>query len=443
VESFFNADPLGVGTTREDGTIDWKDRGKLPLVRAGDLLAEITPGEAGIGGTDIFNKEIPPPKVKSIPVKCGKGVGMSEDGTQFLARMDGMVDLSENRLSIVEAMMIGGDVGLETGHIDFNGHVEVSGCIHQGYRVSCKSLRTGDVQEAEITVSGDIVVSGGIYESKVRCNGTLQASHCRKSDIITGGDLVVEKEIVESKVESSGSCIIAEGTVIHSEIKAKSGIVARHIGKQGAKPSHLHIGVDERVKRQIKYAKSRLEQQKREVELLPEDIDKLQKECELLETETEAFSKSKGELATQISSSEAQLNLLLEKGHESESRTIRKKIEKLVDEKERIEKQLAVAKERMDHIPGLVAAKTEALKAGNDDLGHIGAELEALIERRVSRQKDIRVEVTGTIHEGTAVSGLKATLTISDDISNLYIQEKKKIEKDGSEFWAMQIYKNI
>jgi uncharacterized protein (DUF342 family) len=134
-----------------------------------------------------------------------------------------MVPLTdENKISIQEMLTIDGDIGLETGHIDFDGHIEVSGSIHQGYRVKCSSLRVGDVQEAEVTVYGDMVVLGGIYDSEVKCNGSLQASHIHKSDIQAGGELLVEKEIIGSKIESGGKCLIPDGTIASSEIVTKN-----------------------------------------------------------------------------------------------------------------------------------------------------------------------------------------------------------------------------
>ena len=85
----FDTDPLRIGTLKSDGTMDWKNRGTIPQVNVGDLLAEKTEGEQGLPGTTVYNQVLPPPRIRQPVFKCGKGAQKSEDGTRILAKVDG------------------------------------------------------------------------------------------------------------------------------------------------------------------------------------------------------------------------------------------------------------------------------------------------------------------------------------------------------------------
>ena len=69
----FDTDPLRIGTLKEDGTMDWKDRGDIPQVAVGDLLVEKVGGDPGAPGTNIFDQEVQPPRIKDEKFKTEKG----------------------------------------------------------------------------------------------------------------------------------------------------------------------------------------------------------------------------------------------------------------------------------------------------------------------------------------------------------------------------------
>lgn len=88
----FDTDYLKVGTIKDSGSIDYRERGTIPLVRKGDLLAERTVGIKGTPGTDVYGHPVPPPNLEDQRVICGSGVDKSEDGLRFYARTDGSLN---------------------------------------------------------------------------------------------------------------------------------------------------------------------------------------------------------------------------------------------------------------------------------------------------------------------------------------------------------------
>ena len=121
----FDTDPLRIGTLQDDGTMDWKNRGDIPLVKAGDLLVEKTKGDPGQPGTTVCGKELPPPRMRNPKLKSGKGAQRSEDGLQVLAKVEGTPKLSsDGKVFVFNMLNIDGDIGVETGHIEYDGYIE-------------------------------------------------------------------------------------------------------------------------------------------------------------------------------------------------------------------------------------------------------------------------------------------------------------------------------
>jgi uncharacterized protein (DUF342 family) len=239
--------------------MDWKNRGDIPQVNVGDLLAEKLGGEPGQPGTSVYGLEIPAPRVKEPTLKFSKGAERSEDGRQILAKIKGTPKLgTDGRIGVFGVLPIDSDIGLETGNINFDGHIEVNGGIDNGYKVKGGSLVIKEIQNAEIELTDDLVSHGGIYGSTLLVGGHLKASHIHNSTLEVLGDLVVEKEIFGCTILVNGRCMIDGGKIIASKITAKKGIQVKDIGTQAARPSELIVGVDFKFERDMNALKAQI-----------------------------------------------------------------------------------------------------------------------------------------------------------------------------------------
>lgn len=299
----FNKDPYRIGTLNSDGTMDWKNRGEIPQVAIGDLLVEKIIGDPGKPGINVFGKDVLPPRIREPQLKCAKGAQRSEDGCQITATIEGMPKLIRGgKISVFNVMSIDGDIGVETGHIDFDGHIEASGGVHSGYSVKGKGLRTAEIQDAEIEIKEDLVCDRGIYGTTMKVGGSIKSSHIHNSRIVCLGDVVVEKEIVGCTIETNGSCIIGGGKILDSKIDAKKGVVAGDIGSEAAKPSELTVGFDRQYERDVAELKALL------VDMQDQNKD-LEAELVDMARQTEVIGTQLGELAQEQESFMAQKRL--------------------------------------------------------------------------------------------------------------------------------------
>jgi len=274
---YFDTDPLKIGALRHGGIIDYRDRGEIPQVKKGTLLARKEPATAGKPGTDVFGMEIRPSQPKDAKIRCGKGALKTQDGLRAHATQDGEPTLShDGKLSVFPRLLISGDVGLKSGHVQFDGDVDVTGSVQDGFRVQAGRLTAGEILRSDITVSGDIMVSGGIIGATIRGDGNLKARFIHQARIQLLGDIAVEKEVIDSDITTSGAFLVQVGKIFNSRISAKAGIEAEQIGSDESRPCFLSVGLDEGASAKIAYLKELKKKKRAKRKKLEHVIEKLQ-----------------------------------------------------------------------------------------------------------------------------------------------------------------------
>ena len=435
----FETEYLKAGKMLEDGTIDWKDRGEIPQVEEGDLLAEILPGVYGAVGMDVLGNEIPADPIAKVNLAAGKGVKKSSDGNSYTASAKGTPNLSDNQtLTVSPILQIEGDVGIETGHIEFDGHIEVEGTVQSGYQIRGTSLRAQGMHNAEIFISGDVVVTGGIFESVIKCQGNVKAVHIHKSDIDAGGDLTIEKEIIDSTVELQGSCQADYGTIISSKIAAHNGILAQNIGTAMSKPSHLDVGVDHKLRRELSGLKKMFAKTERKKKEITPKI-------KAARIESDQINGELGEVAQKQDQIMVQLRQMQDKftAQEALDETVKAEYEKAVAELENRRSQIDDRVEELMEKDGELEKVIGELEEQETEIAEEQTELEERMEvlrqkRETEKGKPV-VKVTGDLFAGNKITGPKSKITIEEDCRHVNIYETDKADDGQFARWHMKI----
>lgn len=248
VKYHFNTDYLTAGEIKEDGSIDFKERGETPHVQEGDLIAVKTPPIHGKHGKDIFGNEILCADVNDPALRTGSGVELSEDKLSVTSTTEGRPDLSvAGVLSVFNEVTIPGNVDYKSGNIDFKGDIFIKGTVLEGFSVQGVNITTVEIVGGMARVSNDFNVSGGIIESDVFVEGSTQAMFVSKSKLYSFGDVIVTKEIIDSEIYTSGKCIIERGSIINSKIFARKGVEALQVGNERTKPCKISVGVETHI----------------------------------------------------------------------------------------------------------------------------------------------------------------------------------------------------
>lgn len=436
----FDTDPLKIGTLTEDGLMDWKNRGRLPQVKEGSLLAEKIPGPEGKEGMDVYGKKIPIPKMREQRFKCGKGARRSEDGMQVHATLSGIPKLSvSGELSVMPTLHVQGDISLETGHVEFDGHIEVAGAVEKGYRVKGGSLRAMEIRDAQLDIDGDISAVNGIFGATIRSGGNLKAGHIHNSNVILAGDMAVEKEIIESTIEANGRCLINDGIIISSTISAKMGITAMDIGTEASKSSELTVGIDQQIEREAETVNDQIQALKAEREGLPKLLQNLKNRSDQVNTRL-------GEVAQEQDKCMVQHRLLQEKveagllKHETvAAEKLQTTLLELKARQDAYDQDVARLMEEDESISQEIAASETAIAESAETLKQLNTRLEEITDARKTNSGVAVVKIGGNVYSGTKVTGPHSALVLQEDLKRLSIIETDKPDHEGSKRWRFEL----
>jgi uncharacterized protein (DUF342 family) len=437
IEYYFDTDHLKAGGFDEEGNIDFKDRGEIPWVEEGSLLAEKFPMKEARSGYNIFDQMLEVPPVSDTPLRYKSGVVLSDDDLKLYAETGGHPRLSwSGNVQVVDTFVVKKDVDYETGHLEYSGDIDVKGTLKSGFRVRGHGIRINTADGGEIHAEGDVTIVNGVNEARIYARGNVKAKFIQNSKVFCLGNLTVDKEIVDTKIEASGAVIIPNGEIISSDIVANMGVYTRHLGTEKSVPNTVTVGVDaftdqelKTIRKTITRSELRIEQIKEKIQALTKDIkglhqatNRLAHELDMARDEGLTLSrKAEGEkppagLKSQIQSNKAlfsrldkDLNRYFDRIEKNENRILEMRMEheQLEDELDDLQYELANFTDWMETNPGLAV-----------------------------------VTVTGRVTPGTTVKGPNASREITDKLANVKIKEILS-SKQGDEGYKVQIHENI
>lgn len=439
VEFFFNTDYLKAGGVTDDGAIDFKERGEIPHVEEGTVLAEKTPVVEARTGRNIYGEEIETVPGKDVVLKIGKGAKLSEDGFKVIAAVKGFPKYAlSGHVYVHQEYVTEGDVDFETGHIRYDGNVNIKGRIKSGFKVSGNDIAAIELDGGIVTAEGDITIAGGINEGTIYAKGNVYARFIHKSQIICMGNVVVEKEIVDSQVECSGTCAVQNGKLISSKVSAKMGVQARNIGTEMAAPNIIKVGHDAFTEKELERNKSRVDKIKeriagleKEKEELAEENAQLQKQITELAHVQDRSQLEEKELNSKIAATEQSAENL------EEINELRKRIEQLNENAQKAEAGLDQCFDKSDRID-------EASGRKDKEIDNLKVRLDDLLEERNNLLKWSKgnpgkpvVIAEGVILPETVIKGRHSEKRIVEQIRYARISEVLVTSEEGQ---SLNIY---
>ena len=436
----FDTNPMKIGTLTEDGRMDWKDRGKLPQVKEGALLAEKIPGPKGKEGMDVFGKKIPIPKTREVRMKTSKGAKRSEDGMQVHASLAGMPKLSRGgEISVLPTLHIQGDIGLKTGHVEFDGHIEVEGAIEKGYQVKGGSLRAAEIQAANIDIDGDITAMTGIFGATIRSTGNLKAGHINNADIVARGDIAVEREIIESQIEANGRVMIPDGIIIASTISAKMGITSMDIGTEASRPSELTVGIDRELERQAASIRAEIKPLKTEQDELIEEIQKLKKRSDDINTRLGEVAQLQDQCMVKHRNIQAKLDACKTSPDKDCAEKLHNAMQDLQSKQDAYDKDVTQLMEEDETIGEQIEEIKHAFQTNARTIEELNDNLKVVVEAQKTSTGLAIIKIAGRIFSGTSITGPHTKLIQKEDLKRLNISETDSPDANGARRWRFEL----
>ena len=238
----------------ENGNVDYYNVQNYELTDEGQPLIRIFPAEKGINGLDIYGKEVKCQEGKKPPkIVLGKNVALSNDGMTIVSEVPGQILFNRNRLSVSMVLEIFGNVGPETGNIDFKGTVKVNGNLQSDYIIKAEgNVEIYGVCEGDaIIAEGSVLIAGGVPGMK---KSYISAGEHVSAKFISNAEVDAQNNVYSDSIRN---CIVRcngdielsgkNGAVSGGKVFAKHSISAQIIGSQMAMSTEVYVGVDYEV----------------------------------------------------------------------------------------------------------------------------------------------------------------------------------------------------
>ena len=263
----------------EEESIDYKDLSIVENVEEGQKLAEKIEASEGEEGITVFGDKIETKGGKDIDPKeiLGGNVKMSDDGKFIIATISGQVVLKGKLLSVEPIFEVSGDVGPETGNINFIGSVLVKGSVNDNYSIKAEGNIDiqGTVGKCDLEAKGDIMVKLGIQgneNSFVRAGGDVIAKFIQFSNIESGNNVVVTEAILNSNIDADNRIILIgkRASASGGRLRALNEVNGKVLGSQAGTKTLIETGISPAKRRAI----DSLEKEKEELDMAIEELER-------------------------------------------------------------------------------------------------------------------------------------------------------------------------
>ncbi len=427
----FSTDFTNPGKIDEDGSIDFRERGDIPFVTEGTLLAEKTLPVPGKPGISISGIAITVDEALDPVFTAGAGTTLSDDGTRIHAAIDGQPHCDAlGTICVSPELVISGDVDYETGNIDFKGNILIKGMIKEGFSVKGVNLTVQEIEGGNIDVSGDVNVSAGITDSTISAQGHIRAKFINNCQIMGFGDLTVSKEIIDSTVTISGACLNSGGHIISSRISARQGVEAGNVGTSSSTPVKLSVGVNDHIMAVDQQISDALTLASDRANLLKGEVQKLEGQDQTLYEQVSIKAHIQDRSQIEIKAIEA--------ADEPLSSQQKATIKQLKGKAAAAEKELNAIFKQQDEIAGRIETLKTRIRLQEESIERFAMQQAALREFAQKTAPRAVVSVAKQITQDTFIKATHTSKTLFENQSRCKIMELAS-ENNGMMVHQIQI----
>ena len=280
----------------EDQSIDYKDLSIVENVVEGQKLARKVPATDGEIGRTVLGVKIETKAGKDIDIKevLGDNVEMSDDGEYILSTINGQVVLRGKSLNVEPVFEVSGDVGPETGNINFIGSVLVKGSVNDNYSIKAEGNIDvhGTVGKCDLEAKGDIMVKLGIQgneNSVVKAGGDVIAKFIQFSNVQAGNNVVVTEAILNSNIDSDNRIILIgkRASASGGRLRALREVNGKVLGSQAGTRTLIETGISPAKRRTIDDLDKEKEELDNSIEETERNIKSLEQAAKLKKLDDE------------------------------------------------------------------------------------------------------------------------------------------------------------
>lgn len=275
---------------KEDGKADYYDMNFISEISEGTWLGEKIPAGPGTPGMTVVGEAIPSQQGREAVLKYDKKSAyvVEEVGKIVLrSKIAGVLEHGKSGIGVNKHLPIHGDVGVETGNLNFDGSISIKGTVGTGFTV----VATGDIsiEGAEgvsgakhiKSVEGDVYIRGGIFglgQTIVEAGGNIYVKHVNEANIHAENEIHIGSYAIGANL-TAHSILLDErkGKIIGGCAVAKTSIVAAISGNHLERKTDLILDVvnKEDIYADMQLKAAAMKELQEGIEGLKERLDKL------------------------------------------------------------------------------------------------------------------------------------------------------------------------
>ena len=237
-----------------EGHIDYREHVGISLVEPNTPLVRRTPATPGKEGFSVKGKKLPATPGKDDPFPSDlAGTKFDEANPNLLLAAIAGHPVAIATAIYVDPLIRVPEVNLATGHIHFNGAVQVDGDVTQGMKIQATGnvVVSGVVEASTIETDGDILIKGGVIaHAHLIAGGMVVARFAEGASIIAGKNIVIEEMALECNLQAHDQILVGlkvpqRGRLVGGVTKALLLIKAPFIGSDKGGLTRVVVGVNE------------------------------------------------------------------------------------------------------------------------------------------------------------------------------------------------------
>lgn len=215
-------------------------------VVAGHIVATFTAPTEGVDGQNVLGTVIQAKRGRSAPIRAGAGLELRADGS-VVAKINGVLRTVAGVASVSNVLNITGNVDLATGHIQFQGDVNVEGNVCDGYKLHATGHVTvgGSVEGAEIVCAGELSCPRGVASARrarIAVGSGATFGFMRNTVAIIRGNMRCRGEVEHCEITLYGDCECEQGRVIGGTLVLSNKSQIGTIGSPNWIPTRVCVG---------------------------------------------------------------------------------------------------------------------------------------------------------------------------------------------------------
>ncbi len=255
-------------------------------VEEGQTIFRLTPSETSFHGTDLFGKPLAG-AVESPHFFFGPNINVEsrDAGWQAIAGSVGMVSCHDSHITLKPHRIIDGDVGPQTGNIDFDGHLTINGEIMSNFKINATGtiVVKGVIEGATIFSHESIYAHQGVLglnRARLIAMGNISGKEFKDAYLLAAGRLYGELGFLNCQAYSLERIATGKnGRITGGNTNSVSSIETAYLGSPDVIKTSISISSDPFVSDQaeeliklLKIVSLKIQNQKKNIEYLQKKI---------------------------------------------------------------------------------------------------------------------------------------------------------------------------